>query len=164
MVRIFFRLFLSPAAIIAMAILILIPLIMGGWHVLSKVWEMTLEQEHELMEIATGLGVILIGWGVAIEERSTLRQLFKLVNDGESPREVALDHECHSHGVGLLILGLFAEICIEVVRLPNQIVNTETISDIIITLSVMFLAIGAYVLVHLIGRVCLIGMGKNVHH
>jgi hypothetical protein len=163
-VRIFFKGFLSPVTIVAMALLILIPLTLGCWDVISNVWTMTYEQEHELMEIATGLGVVLIGWGVAIEERRTLREIFKVTPEGESPTEAAIDHECHTHGVGLLILGLFAEICIEVVRLPNRILNTETISDSIISLAIAFLAVGIYVMFHLIIRIYLVRTNKAVAH
>src|SRR5208337_985557 len=41
-------------------------------------------------EVISGLGVILIGWGVALEERHKLREIFGLIGEREA-REEAID-------------------------------------------------------------------------
>ena len=55
-------------------------------------------------EVISGLGVILIGWGVALEERHKLREIFGLTGEREA-REEAIDETCHRFGLGLLLFG-----------------------------------------------------------
>lgn len=82
------------------------------------------DHTHELCESLVGVGVIMIGWGVALEERHSLRHIFRMPGL-EDPQQGALDHLCHNYGVGLLIMGLFSEILVEFVRLPNAIIDTS---------------------------------------
>lgn len=149
MFRFLMRLFVSAPCFALIGLLIMIPLALGifaaGRDLLAGK-----DVEH-IAEILEGLGVILIGWGVAIEERHTLREMAHLVGLPDERRQIAIDRVCHSSGIGLLILGLFAEICVEAVRLPNDVMPTEGIDPFICWLSVVFLAAGALTLVHHLG-------------
>jgi hypothetical protein len=80
---------------------------------------------NEILEPFDGIGTILIGWGVALEERLTLRGIFYLINTKDSEQELWLDDICHRYGVGFLIFGLFSEILTACVRMPNSIIYTE---------------------------------------
>ena len=140
---------MSAPSFLAVGLLIMIPLALGIFAA-SRDLLAGKDVEH-IAEILEGLGVILIGWGVAIEERSTLREMAHLVGSADEGRQVAIDRACHSSGIGLLILGLFAEICVEAVRLPNDVMPTEGIDPLICWLSIVFLIAGALTLVHHLG-------------
>ncbi len=96
-------------------------------------------------EVISGLGVILIGWGVALEERHKLREIFGLTGEREA-REEAIDEACHRFGLGLLLFGLFAEIMVEAVRIPDDIINTSGIEKSVLAAAVALLGIGALLL------------------
>lgn len=92
------------------------------------------EHNHALAESLTGVGVLMIGWGVALEERQALRHIFRMP-DLDAADQTAIDHLCHYYGVGLLLMGLFSEILIEFVKLPNEIVNTAGLNEFVLGVS-----------------------------
>jgi len=149
MFRFLMRIFVSAPCFLVVGLLIMIPLGLGIFAACRDLLGGR-DVEH-IAEILEGLGVILIGWGVAIEERHTLREMAHLVDLPDEERQAAIDRVCHSSGIGLLILGLFAEICVEAVRLPNDVMPTEGIDPIICWVSVTFLAAGALTLIHHLG-------------
>lgn len=142
------RVFLSPISITLIDLVILIPLALGIFTVTRDLWAAP-HLEHTL-DILEGMGVILIGWGVAVEERRSLREIFHLSHP-DAARDDAIDTVCHTSGIGLLIFGLFAEIAVEAVRLPNDIVYTQGFDEVVAWISLLFLALGAVVLIHHIG-------------
>ncbi len=104
-----------------------------------------LEPLHTAQEVVTGLGVILIGWGVALEERHKLREVFGLLGENEA-REERIDEICHRFGLGQLLFGLFAEIMVEAVRIPDAIINTAGIEKSVLIAASVLLAVGALLL------------------
>jgi hypothetical protein len=105
-----------------------------------------LEPLHTAQEVVTGLGVILIGWGVALEERHKLREVFGLLGGNEA-REEAIDETCHRFGLGQLLFGLFAEIMVEAVRIPDAIINTGGIEKPVLIAASVLLGIGGLLLI-----------------
>ena len=101
----------------------------------------------EILEQFDGIAVILIGWGVALEERYTLRRIFYLINEETTEKELWLDDICHRYGVGYLIFGLFSEIFNECVRLPDNIIYTEGFNRITIRASEGLLGLSFILLV-----------------
>lgn len=81
--------------------------------------------EHELIEVIEGLAVVLIGYGVALEERESFREMAGLIGQGDEVFEQALDKMAHHAGVWLVVLGLFSEVAIKLVEFPNTIVDTS---------------------------------------
>ena len=92
---------------------------------------------HEAVEIIEGLGIIMIAWGVALEERYKLREVFHLLpkKRSEIGYQNAVDENCHCFGLGFLLLGLFAEVGAECVSIPDRIINTTGLDDTILFLS-----------------------------
>ena len=165
MFRVLMRVFTSAPCFGLIGLLIMVPLSLGIFaacrHLLAG-----MDVEH-VAEILEGLGVILIGWGVAIEERPTLRRMAHLIGLSDEQRQMAIDNVCHSSGIGLLILGLFAEICVESVRLPNDVMPTEIFDPLICWLAVCFLTAGAVVLLHHLVRLAAtawFGHRPQAHH
>lgn len=116
----------------------------------------------EEMDICTGIGVIMIGLGVALEERKTLREVFGLLGGPDEAWQASIDHLCHNYGAGQLVLGLFAEICIEAIKIPNTILYTGEVDDYLVVASLFFICIGA-VLLFRHGFTMIFLMGKGAH-
>ena len=99
----------------------------------------------EAEDIIEGVGVILIAWGVALEERNKLREVLGLLNRGareDETYEEVLDENCHRYGLGLLLLGLFAEVGVECVKIPDRIINTAGIEGAVLMFSSFLLSAG----------------------
>ena len=97
----------------------------------------------ETADIIEGLGIIMIAWGVALEERYKLREVFHLLpkKRSEISYQNAVDENCHCFGLGFLLLGLFAEVGAECVSVPDRIINTSGLDDAILFASGMLLVV-----------------------
>lgn len=159
MVRGAIRLFVKPWSIITIDVLILLPILLS---IVTIVGDLLAGKLDEPMEILEGVGVVLIGWGVAIEERPSLREIFFLRGGDREEIEVGIDTLCHSSGIGLLIFGLFAEIAVTAVRLPNHIIPTEGFDPVVLCFSTLLVAVGSYILAHHIVRMVLATVWGNI--
>jgi hypothetical protein len=159
MVRLALRAFLHPASIVLLDLIILVPVVLSIGVVLSAVWQGQIEEPTDVLE---GVGVVLIGWGVAIEERPSLRVIFSLTTTADPALEAGIDLLCHSSGIGLLILGLFSEIAVAAVRLPNHIVPTEGIDHWVLYVSTAFVVLAAFVLTQHIVRLAIAMIWRRV--
>lgn len=149
MVRFAMRVFMLPVSIVLMELIILVPIVLS---VVAAIQDLIHGKLDESLEVLEGVGVVLIGWGVAIEERPSLRKIFHLEGGPNEALEMGIDELCHSSGIGLLIFGLFAEIAVTAVRLPNHVVPTEGFDPAVLCVSAFFIVLGAYVLVQHIVR------------
>ncbi len=146
MLRILMRIFTSVPCIVVIGVLILFPLILG---VVAASRDLLAGKDVEhIAEMLEGLGIILIGWGVAIEERQSLRNMAGLIDGDDAERQTAINDVCHSAGIYMLILGLFAEIGVEAVRLPDDVMPTFDLDTQIAWGAVGLVAAGGFVLVH----------------
>ena len=142
------RLVVSPGAIVLLDLLIVIPMSLAIYEVARGLGHH--ETLHDALEIVTGIGVLMIGWGVVLEERATLREVFGIEHSPDQKRQKHLDQMCHHFGLGQLILGLLAEICVEMVHLPDKIINTSGIEAPVIGLGLIFIAVGGlFLIVHI---------------
>lgn len=94
-----------------------------------------------LEDITEGYATILIAYGVAAEERGTLMEFLRLYPHHRTPVQAATDHVCHHFGLFLLLLGLFVELCEELVKLPNAIINTDGIESLMFGVAVLLTAV-----------------------
>lgn len=129
----------------AISLVIVFPMAITLLDVSRDLWKVP--DLREPMDIVTGIGIIMIGWGVVLEERATLREIFGLSGGPGEAWESALDHTCHNYGVGQLVLGLMAEICIEMIKIPNTIIYTGEVDDYLVAAGLVFVGIGALLLV-----------------
>jgi hypothetical protein len=145
MIRWLMRGVTSRYGIGVISLVIVFPMVITLHEVSKDLWK--LPDLREPMEIVTGIGIIMIGWGVVLEERATLREIFGLLGGPAEPWESALDHTCHNYGVGQLVLGLMAEICIEMIKIPNTIIYTGEVDDYLVAAGLGFVGLGAILLV-----------------
>lgn len=95
----------------------------------------------ELENISEYLGVIFIGYGVAIEERQSFMGIFKLYPKFKTPFQDRIDHICHEYGLCYLLLGLFMEMCVACIKIPDAIIDTENIEDVFFSISALILTL-----------------------
>lgn len=128
-----------------LSLLICIPMCITLIEVSKSLWAKPDIKEE--MDIVTGIGIIMIGWGVVLEERKTLRDIFGLAEALDEQWQLAIDHVCHNYGVGQLCIGLMAEICIELIKIPNTIIYTGEVDDYLVAAGLVFVGVGALLLV-----------------
>ncbi|MBU8873209.1 hypothetical protein KQ910_05510 [Reyranella sp. MMS21-HV4-11] len=128
-----------------LSLLICVPMTITLFEVSRALWvKPDLKEE---MEIVTGIGIIMIGWGVLLEERRTLREIFGLLDGPDEVWQATIDHACHNYGVGQLSIGLMAEICIELIKIPNTIIYTGEVDDYLVAAGLFCVGVGALLLV-----------------
>ena len=127
------------------SLLICVPMLITLTEVSRALWSKPDIKEE--MDIVTGIGIIMIGWGVVLEERKTLREIFGVLGMPDEAWQEMVDHKCHNYGVGQLAIGLMAEICIELIKIPNTIIYTGEVDDFLVAAGLIFVAIGALLLV-----------------
>ncbi|AYO84069.1 hypothetical protein [Methylobacterium brachiatum] len=155
---------LSRWSIVAFNVVILMPLTLALYEVVSLLWGAGFGHHESIQEaghIIEGMGVILIGWGVVLEERAGVSHLLGGLPTEEPDYEAALDALCHHVGLALLVLGLMAEIFVQCVEVPDHIIHTDGIERVVLTGSAGFLALGLATLVrHVIGLALFRGPGR----
>ena len=129
------------------ALLILAPMMLSIVEVSARLFGKPDIKEE--MDICTGIGVIMIGLGVSLEERRTLREVFGILGGRWEDWEQKIDHVCHNYGAGQLVIGLMAEICIEAIKIPNTILYTGEVDDYLVAGSLGFIGLGAILLLRL---------------
>jgi len=99
--------------------------------------------------ILDGISVIFVAYGVALEERDSLMKFFELYPKYWTAVEEATDHFSHFYGLCILLLGLFMEVSVEVVKIPNTILNTEGIEWVVFGIGFFFLILASVLLLRL---------------
>lgn len=101
----------------------------------------------QLENITEGYATMLIAYGVAAEERSTLMHFLRLYPAHRNALNDALDHICHHYGLALLLIGLFVELCEELVKLPDSIFNTSGLESAMFYVAAVLTTVSACALV-----------------
>jgi hypothetical protein len=124
---------------------------------IEMVWDAVARPSHtEARQIIAGVSVVMIGWGVGLEEREEVRGLFGLKGGSDDEWKDRIDRACKGVGIMLLLSGLFAEICEQLVTLPRSVISTEGIRGVLLALGMLCLLVGLIILVrHVIHLVML---------
>lgn len=110
-------------------------------------WDMTplilnaADDIDELERISDGLGTILIAYGVLAEERASLMKFSGLYPGMLSPVQERLDHLCHGYGMCFLVIGLFMEMGVQLVKIPDAILDTQGLETLIFGVNASFIAL-----------------------
>jgi hypothetical protein len=135
----------SRIGIIAMSLVLALLMLQGVWDVFDSI--NIIDQQHAMEEIIAGLAAILVAFGVALEERETLLKFVGLYPDGLTPQQGRMDHHCHGHGLSLLLLGLFSEVAVYLIRMPD--INTLDFDMVLIALGAVLNLAGGGMLIRL---------------
>ena len=104
---------------------------------------------NQIEDLLDGISVIFVAYGVALEERDSLMSFFGLYPRYLSDIEEATDHLSHFYGLCILLLGLFTEVVVEVVKIPNTFFNTEGAEGLLFIIGFVFLCLGSILLLRL---------------
>ncbi|MHC1700161.1 MAG: hypothetical protein AB9900_04160 [Humidesulfovibrio sp.] len=130
----------SRAGLIAMSVLFGLLMLQGAWDILEDIGAIG-QHQHAMEEILEGLGTILVAYGVALEERETLLKFLGVYPDAHTPQQARVDHHCHGYGLSLLLLGLFAEVSVYLIRMPD--INTADFDPALIVFATLLCLVGA---------------------
>ena len=151
------RVLISRFSIAFIEIVIVIPMVLATLQMTKVLWRSGADL-REAMDIVSGVAIIMIALGVVLEERKTIREVFDLTTGPDEARQEWLDLHCHHYGVGQLVFGLFAAICIEMIKVPNTIIYTGETDDWLIAGGMVFVLLGAFLLVrHAVTLLFLLG-------
>jgi hypothetical protein len=103
----------------------------------------------EMELILDGIAIIYIALGVALEERDSLMKFFGLYPKCFSNQEEIVDRNCHFYGLLILIAGLLMEMSVELVKIPNRVLNTEGIESLVFGAGTLFGLCAVYLLIRL---------------
>lgn len=134
---------ISPAFIALVNVAILIPMVLTIIDVMKSVNRHV--ETHEPVTITSTIALIMIGWGVALEERGVIRKRFGVTGRADESWQVHIDEMCHEYGVAQLVLGLFAEIAVAMISLPDRIVNTVGYEYALLTLAIFLISVGTLI-------------------
>ena len=148
MIRMFGRALISRSATVFIDLVVIALMALSLYELLRDF--VSRPGHGEAREIISGVSVIMIGWGVALEERGSVRDVLGVRGGSDDAWQDQIDHACHGVGVMLLLFGLFAEIFEQMVTLPKSIVSADFIRDWLLAIGAFFLACG---LVALVGHV-----------
>ena len=137
------RFLISPLFIAAIDLLILFPMVLSVIDVVQSVHRHG--DTHEPVVITSTVALMMIGWGVALEERGAIRKVLGMAGLADEAWQTALDDMCHYYGVGQLVLGLFAEIAVAMISLPDRIINTKGLEHTLTGIAIALIAIGAII-------------------
>lgn len=133
-------------SIIAICALLTLLMLQGAWDILEDLGNMATHQ-HAMEEILEGLGTILVALGVALEERETLLKFLGVYPQGLTPAQERIDHHCHGYGLVLLLVGLFVEVSVYLIRMPD--LNTADFDPALIVLGAALSLLGGVFLARL---------------
>ncbi len=134
----------SRPALIGLCALLALLMAQGAWDVLEDIGAID-QHQHAMEEILEGLGTILVAFGVAAEERETLLKFLRVYPEGRTPEQARTDHHCHGYGLILLLVGLFVEVTVYLIRMPD-IPTVDFDPALIVTGSVLSIAGGGFLL------------------
>ncbi len=137
------RFLISPFFIAAVDLLILFPMVLSIIDVVKSVHRHG--DTHEPVVITSTVALIMIGWGVALEERGAIRKVFGMTGRPDEAWQAHIDDSCHYYGVAQLILGLFAEIFVAMISLPDRIINTKGWEHTLTGLAIALIGIAALI-------------------
>jgi len=109
----------------------------------------TVSNADEIEEILDTVAVILVAWGVALEERGTLMESLGAYANGCPAVEKEADHASHIYGMAALLLGLFMEVVVEVVKVPDHVINTVGLEGVLFWIGIVFMAASVALLLHM---------------
>lgn len=137
------RIFLNRYGILLFNLLLLVILISSIVHMTAMLLDPG-DDFEELERTIEGLATIFIAYGVVLEERESLLKIFRYYPRFASELETRIDHICHAYGVLFLVIGLLAEVAVELVKIPDRIVNTAKLEEILFFLGMALLVAGGY--------------------
>ena len=158
------RVLLNRWSIVVFNAIIALPLTLAIGEIASLLWGAGYLDHGAIQEaghLIEGLGVVLIGWGVVLEERKGVSRLLGGGTRIDPARDAGIDALCHDAGLSLLVLGLIAEILVQCVEVPDHIIKTDGLERVVLTGGNAFLVFGLAALIRLSARLATLRISKH---
>ncbi|MEG6586631.1 hypothetical protein [Dendrosporobacter sp. 1207_IL3150] len=110
------------------------------WDLVQLLLENSKEVE-DLEKIMDGSGSIIVAYGIVLEERESIMQIFGYYPKNKYPNEILTDEICYDAGIILLVLGLIIEVVAQFEQIPNTIIDTKGHEPIVFGIGAIFLFI-----------------------
>jgi hypothetical protein len=87
----------------------LVMMMLMGFALHELIVDIWRQGHHRASDVIADAAILMIGWGVALEERSSVREIFGMQGGEDEALEKRVDHASHGIGLMVLLFGLFAE-------------------------------------------------------
>lgn len=121
--------------------LLLMALLVLALKDLTKLLLTNKKEVEEMLKIVGGTGSIMVTYGIVLEERESLMHIFKCYPKHESQNQKLTDQICSDAGILLLVIGLIIEVLVQVIEIPNSVLNTKGHESIIFGIGGLLLVI-----------------------
>jgi hypothetical protein len=143
MIRPFNAFLLTPVVIALLDALMLFPL---GFAIVDLVGALHTRKDHiEMLDVVTSICVLIIGWSTVLAKRQDFREIFSLHAHDEGQGRI--DRGCRHTAAGTVVFGFFALMSMQVIWLPNRILNTEGVERTLVGAACVFFGIVCYILI-----------------
>ena len=100
---------------------------------------------EEAIDLWEGVGTILLGFGVVLEERTSLHQIVGYRPlPGTTELEGAVERVSHDYGVLFVVVGVLIELFAWLVKIPNDLLDTYAIELLMLNIAALAAAFGAF--------------------
>jgi uncharacterized membrane protein len=89
------------------------------------------QEVEDMQKIMDGVGAFVVSYGIVLEERESIMQIFGYYPKNKYRKEILTDQICFDAGIILLVLGLLIEVIAQFVQIPNTIINTDGRENVI---------------------------------
>ena len=114
------------------------------------------QEVEEMLKIVGGTGTIIVTYGIVLEERESLMHIFGCYPKHKTPRQALTDQICSDGGILLLVIGLLVEVLVQLIEIPDSIVDTEgheqivfMVGGFLLTVTLLHFAVFCYKLLTL---------------
>ena len=108
---------------------------------LTKLLMTSKKEVEEMLKIVGGMGTIIVTYGIVLEERESLMHIFRCYPKHESLKQRMTDQICSDAGILLLVIGLMVEVLVQVIEIPDTILDTKGHESIIFGIGGLLLLI-----------------------
>lgn len=97
---------------------------------------------HRAADVIADAAILMIGWGVALEERASVREIFGMQGGKDEALEQRVDHASHSIGLMVLLFGLFAEMFEQLSEFHISAFKLTAVREVLLTAGGLCIAAG----------------------
>ena len=116
---------------------------------LSKLLMTARNDTREMIEMCSGIAMILYGYGVALELREPLLKHLNFYPDLSTPLRRWVDERSHKYGIFFVLIGLAQETLVHLIMIPDRVLNTTGNESYIFTICVFMQALVCVLLARL---------------
>jgi hypothetical protein len=126
-----------PTIIIDLVMMILMAFALH--ELIQDIWR---PGHHRATDVIADAAILMIGWGVALEERASVREIFHMQGGKDEALEQRVDHASHGIGLMVLLFGLFAEMFEQLSEFHITALNLTALREVLLAAGGLCIAAG----------------------